>query len=115
MPPGQSSFRRVEYDPGAASPTFVLAAATHNTFFLHEAPDGSIWLSDDHGLRRLTNQGGAPIPQAPLDQGTSQDIRFGDFTFAAGGAIWAVSDQGLRRFDHVDQWPKPRASANAPG
>ena len=68
MPLGQSTFQRIEYDPGAASPTFVLAAATHNTFFLHEAPDGSIWLSDDHGLRRLTNQGGAPIPQAPSRQ-----------------------------------------------
>jgi signal transduction histidine kinase/ligand-binding sensor domain-containing protein len=115
MPLGQSRFQRIEYDPGAASPTFVLAAATHNTFFLHEAPDGSIWLSDDHGLRRLTNQGGAPIPQVPPAKGSSEDIRFGDFTFAPDGSIWAVSDQGLRRFDHVDQWPTPRANSSAPG
>ncbi len=33
MPLGQSRFQRIEYDPGAASPAFVLAAATHNTFF----------------------------------------------------------------------------------
>ena len=61
MPRGQSRFQRMEYDAGATSAAFVLATATHNTF-LHEAPDGSIWLSDDHGLRRVTNTGGAPIP-----------------------------------------------------
>jgi signal transduction histidine kinase/ligand-binding sensor domain-containing protein len=111
---GQPKFESIEYDPGAASAAFLLASATHNTFFLHEAPDGSIWLSDDHGLRRLTDQKGAPIAQAPPAKGPGGSIRFGDFTFA-GDAIWAVSDQGLRRFDHIDQWPVPRVSDTTPG
>ena len=114
MPLGQSKFQSVEYDPGAASAAFVVAAATHNTFFLHEAPDGSIWLSDDHGLRRLTDQKGAPIAQHSSAQDAGGRIRFGDFTFA-GDAIWAVSDQGLRRFDHIDQWPVPRVTDSTPG
>jgi signal transduction histidine kinase/ligand-binding sensor domain-containing protein len=115
MPLGKSRFQRVEYDPGAASPAFVLAAATHNSFFLHEAPDGSIWLSDDRGLRRLTDQHGAPIPQASPAQPISEDFRLGDFTFATDGTIWAVSDKGLRRFDYPEQWPTPRATESAPG
>ncbi|MGC2401940.1 MAG: two-component regulator propeller domain-containing protein, partial [Acidobacteriaceae bacterium] len=115
MPLGQSRFQQVEHERGAASPTFVLAAAIHNTFFLHEAPDGSIWLSDDHGLRRLTNHQGAPVVQALAAQSSAENIRFGDFTFAPDGAIWAVSDQGLCRFDHVDRWPTPRAAAGAAG
>jgi signal transduction histidine kinase/ligand-binding sensor domain-containing protein len=92
MPPGQSRFRAVDFDAGPISAAFVFVTDAHYAF-LHQAPDGSIWLSDDYGLRRVTGKGGG------------QSSRFGDFTFAADGALWAVSDQGLRRFDHVDQWP----------
>jgi signal transduction histidine kinase/ligand-binding sensor domain-containing protein len=115
MPPGESRFQRVEYDPFAASPAFVLAAATHNTFYLHEAPDGSVWLSDDHGLRRLTDSLGAPIlqPAGPIEG--QHHVRFGDFTFAPDGTIWAVSDQGLRRFDHPEKWPTAQATEDSPG
>lgn len=112
LAPGQSRFQRMEYDAGATSAAFVLATATHNTF-LHEAPDGSIWLSDDHGLRRVTNSRG--ILPAPRAKGKEENIQFGDFTFAADGSMWAVSDRGLRRFDHVDQWPTPLATESAPG
>jgi signal transduction histidine kinase/ligand-binding sensor domain-containing protein len=113
LPPGQSMFKRLEYDAGATSGAFVLASATHNTF-LHQAPDGSIWLSDDQGLRRVTNQGGAPVSSAPGNE-RKEPVRFGDFTFTADGSIWTVSDRGLRRFDHVDQWPTPQANASDPG
>jgi signal transduction histidine kinase/ligand-binding sensor domain-containing protein len=114
LAPGQSRFQRIEYDAGASSAAFVLATATHNTF-LHEAPDGSIWLSDDHGLRRVTNKGAARILPAPPARQKKENIQFGDFTFAADGSMWAVSDQGLRRFDHVDQWPTTQATERAPG
>jgi signal transduction histidine kinase/ligand-binding sensor domain-containing protein len=115
MLPGQSKFQRMEYDPFAASPAFVLAAATHNTFFLHEAPDGSIWLSDDHGLRRLTDAYGDPVSQAPATKQTRAPVLFGDFAFAPDGTIWAVSDQGLRRFDHPSLWPTSQATEDSPG
>ena len=113
LPPGQSMFRRMDYDAGATSAAFVLATATHNTF-LQEGPDGSIWLSDDHGLRRLTNPNHTPIPTTPGEK-RSPNVQFGDFTFAADGSLWAVSDKGLRRFDHVEQWPTPQAKESSPG
>lgn len=114
LPRGRSTFQRMEYDAGATSAAFVLATATHNTF-LHEAPDGAIWLSDDHGLRRVTSPRGAPMLQVPQSLGKEENIQFGDFTFASDGSIWAVSDKGLRRFDRVDQWTKPQATESAPG
>src|SRR5580704_10276864 len=82
LAPGQTKFQRIGYDAGPTSAAFALATATHNTF-LHEAPDGSMWLSDDHGLRRVTNKGAAhPLP-APPARGKKENIQFGDFTFAA--------------------------------
>jgi signal transduction histidine kinase/ligand-binding sensor domain-containing protein len=114
LSPGQSKFQRMEYDAGATSAAFVLATATHNTF-LHEAPDGSIWLSDDHGLRRVTNKGDGHTQPAPPAHGKKENIQFGDFHFAADGSMWAVSDKGLRRFDHVDQWTTTQATESSPG
>ena len=113
MSAGQSMFKRMEYDAGTTSAAFVLATATHNTY-LHEAPDGSIWLSDDHGLRRVINPDRTPVPYVPGKE-RKGNVQFGDFTFTADGSIWAVSDKGLRRFDHVDQWPTLQASVSAPG
>ena len=109
---GQAQFQTSEYDAGATSAAFVLATATHNTF-LHEAPDGSIWLSDDHGLRRVTNPAGAAL--SPPGKRNNDGAQFGDFTFSPDGSLWAVSDKGLRRFDHFDRWKTPRASESAPG
>src|SRR5580704_14276585 len=54
LPRGQPKFQRLPYAAGAISAAFVLAAPAHNAF-LHDAPDGAIWLSDDYGLRRVTN------------------------------------------------------------
>jgi signal transduction histidine kinase/ligand-binding sensor domain-containing protein len=107
MAPGQSRFQPVDYDAGPISAAFVFATDAHYAF-LHQAPDGSIWLSDDYGLRRVTNRGGARTPGS-----SGQNIRFGDFAFAADGTLWAVSDRGLQRFDHVDQWPTPQATEAA--
>jgi len=111
---GQSRFQRLPYSAGAISAAFVLAAPTHNAF-LHEAPDGAIWLSDDYGLRRVTNSADAPGVSSLPGKGLKKHIRFGDFTFAADGSVWAASDRGVRRFDHVEQWRKPVAMADSPG
>ena len=111
---GQAMFQRLQYEAGVTSGAFVLATATHNTY-LHEAPDGSIWLSNDYGLRRVTDKSSGRVLPSVADQRRNEDIQLGDFTFTADGAIWAVSDKGLRRFDHADQWPTPQATASAPG
>jgi signal transduction histidine kinase len=111
---GQSKFQLLRYAAGATSAAFVLATRTHNAF-LHEAPDGTIWLSDDYGLRRVTNTAGAPVFSPPPGKRHKESIQFGDFTFAADGSLWAVTDRGVRRFDHVERWQTPLALEDSPG
>ena len=108
LPLGQSKFQRLRYAAGTTSAAFVLAGSRHYAF-LHEAPDGTIWLSDDYGLRRVTNASGAPVVSFLPGKGHKENIHFGDFTFAADGSLWAVTDKGVRRFKHVDQWQTPQA------
>jgi len=114
LPQGQAKFQRLPYAAGAISAAFVLAAPSHNAF-LHEAQDGAIWLSDEYGLRRVTNSAGAPVVTSPLGKGRNENIQFGDFTFAADGSLWAASDRGVRRFDHVERWQTHIAMADSPG
>ena len=82
--------------------------------FLHEAPDGTLWLSDNQGLRRVTPGQGSPAlvtPRRPFEK----TAPFGQFTFAADGSLWAVTQKGVRRFDHPERWPSPVALEAAPG
>jgi signal transduction histidine kinase/ligand-binding sensor domain-containing protein len=110
---GQSRFQSLRYDAGGTSAAFVLVTPTSNAF-LHEAPDGAIWLSDDYGLRKIRNTAGEPVLSSPDSRGRKENIRFGDFTFAADGSLWAVTDQGVRRFDHVETWQTPQAMDDVP-
>jgi signal transduction histidine kinase/ligand-binding sensor domain-containing protein len=86
---GKSKFELSQYVSGPTS----------QPAFLHQGPDGSIWLSDEIGLRRL-NFGPPPIalssPPATLRKVLS---RFGDFAFTPDGSLWAVVDKGVSRFD----------------
>ncbi|MEI9812544.1 MAG: hypothetical protein WDO18_07620 [Acidobacteriota bacterium] len=82
--------------------------------FLNEAPDGTLWLSDDHGLRRVTGKAGAAA-YAPASGNLKKNARFGDFTFSPDGSLWAVTQTGVRRFDHVDRWTSPVVQEIAPG
>jgi len=113
MPQGQSKFQSLRYDAGTTSAAFVLATPTHNTF-LHEAQDGTIWMSDDYGLRRVTNTVGEPVSSSQHGEGHKEDIRFGDFTFTADGSLWAVTDKGVRRFQHLERWQTPEAMEDSP-
>jgi PAS domain S-box-containing protein len=83
--------------------------------FLKQAPDGSIWLSDAGGLRRVT---GYPDPTEPITG--PEKIRkppsgFGNFTFTPNGALWAASGQGVYRFKNVEQYKadEPLSTADA--
>src|SRR5215469_1390126 len=111
LPRGQSKFQRFPYAAGVIAAAFVNAVPTHNAF-LHETPDGAIWLSDSYGLRRVTNSVGAAVASSPP---AKENIQFGDFAFAADGSLWAVSDSGVRRFDHAERWQAPIAMKDAPG
>ena len=83
--------------------------------FLKQAPDGSIWLSDLGGLRRVT---GYPDPTKPIarpDRTRKPHAWFGDFTFTPNGALWAASGRGIYRFKSVEQYKvdEPLSTADA--
>jgi len=83
--------------------------------YRHEAPDGTIWMSDDQGLRRVSAEPGAPAYSPPPGARKRKPAQFGDFTFDRDGSLWAVTANGVRRFDDVAQWPSPIAVETAPG
>ncbi len=104
MPRGQSRF---QLSPKSGTATVAQA-------FLHQAPDGSIWLSDDYGLRRVKDKAGSPALSPPTDK-DARIVKFGDFTFADDGSLWAATGKGIERFDDVAHWQTPRASASPSG
>jgi signal transduction histidine kinase/ligand-binding sensor domain-containing protein len=68
------------------------------TAFLHDGPDGTIWLSDERGLRKLVF-GKSDIPsQSYARKRKSPSLPTGDFGFAPDGSLWAVVGEGVSRF-----------------
>ncbi len=104
LPRGQSKFQVSQAGEGVST----------GYAFLHEAPDGGIWLSDDQGLRRVKSALSAP-PVSPAAQPHKSSVPFGDFTFGSDGTLWAATGKGVQRFDHAGLWPAPVATAGAPG
>jgi signal transduction histidine kinase/ligand-binding sensor domain-containing protein len=103
LPRGQSKFQVSKVGEGLST----------GHAYLHEAPDGAIWLSDNQGLRRVTRKL-SDAASSPLNRYKGY-AQFGDFTFAPDGTLWAVTGKGVQRFDHVEQWPAPVAVDTAPG
>jgi ligand-binding sensor domain-containing protein/two-component sensor histidine kinase len=66
--------------------------------YLHEGPEGSVWLSDAQGLRRVSGPG---VEAKPASKGA----RFGNFTFDRDGTLWAASGKGFARFLNVSGLP----------
>ena len=91
--PGASMFETSNYGSGPSS----------GYAYLHEAPDGDLWMSDDQGLRRVVGKPGKPAYAGSRDP---TGPPFGDFTFAPNGALWAITDDGVERFDHPQVWPQ---------
>jgi signal transduction histidine kinase/ligand-binding sensor domain-containing protein len=102
LPHGQSRFQNSKVGAGLSS----------GFAYLHEAPDGGIWLSDDQGLRRVTTKLGASPAFSPKVV-SAPPARFGDFAFAPDGSLWAVTSNGVERFDHAEQWLTPVAAQAA--
>jgi signal transduction histidine kinase/ligand-binding sensor domain-containing protein len=92
LPRGESKFRVNSYGEGPST----------SYAFLHEAPDGGIWLSDDQGLRRVEGQPGLPALAEPGGKPAGRKSQFGDFTFAPNGSLWAVIANGVERFDLLE-------------
>lgn len=76
---------------------------TSKAAFLHEGPEGQIWLSDESGLRRLDLR----RPQTPITRtptiGRRLSSRFGDFDFGRDGSLWVVMNTGVSKFND-DKW-----------
>ncbi len=100
LPDGESTFQSMPYKK-----TPVVGRV-----FIHEAPDGSIGLSDDLGLRRVAGGEGNSIPPYPLNSPPGQGLRFGDFTFEPDGTLWAATADGVERFELVDRWTTAQAN-----
>jgi signal transduction histidine kinase/ligand-binding sensor domain-containing protein len=90
LPQGQTKFQASKVE---AWPSTGFA-------YLHEAPDGGIWISDNKGLRCVTDKLSASAKPALRSFGNH--ARYGDFAFAPDGSLWAVTDKGVQRFDQGD-------------
>jgi signal transduction histidine kinase/ligand-binding sensor domain-containing protein len=102
---GHARFQINEYGEGVST----------SYAFLHEAPDGTIWLSDDQGLRRVSNGPGAKAFSGPRRKECASSCQFGDFAFAPDGSLWAVNEKGVERFEDVAKWPSPAVRPGARG
>ena len=87
LPKGQTVFQPTGYTTGPSS----------SMAFLHEAPDGTIWVSDALGLYPFKKPGAPPLPPPPgkVDPGSSP---FHDFTFDPDGSLWAIGSRSVHRF-----------------
>jgi PAS domain S-box-containing protein len=83
--------------------------------FLKQAPDGSIWLSDLGGLRRVTGYADPTKPNAGPGRIGKPHSWFGNFTFAPNGSLWAASGLGVFRFKDVEQYKMDEPLSTADG
>jgi signal transduction histidine kinase/ligand-binding sensor domain-containing protein len=65
--------------------------------YLHEGPDGSMWLSDAQGLRRVSGDSSDYRRTSGTIGKLSKHSRFGNFTFDRDGTLWAASGKGIER------------------
>jgi signal transduction histidine kinase/ligand-binding sensor domain-containing protein len=105
LPRGEKKFHSTAYGDGV----------TTSYAFIRQAPDGSIWLSDDQGLRRVTGNAGAPANSLSPGKGNKERNRFGDFTFASDGSLWTAASTGVELFGHPEQWNASGAEQTTPG
>jgi signal transduction histidine kinase/ligand-binding sensor domain-containing protein len=73
--------------------------------YLHEGPDGSIWLSDKQGLRRVSENANPSEPAPNNAARQSKYPQFGNFTFDGNGTLWAASSKGIERIPNVSGLP----------
>lgn len=82
------------------------APESRDFVFLHEAPDGSIWVADDFGLSRITNPKGAVLRQTKLSAAARDHTQFGNFAFSRDGSLWAGSKFGVSHVEHSAGSPR---------
>lgn len=94
LPHGDSRFQVSPYGKGPVG----------DFAYLHEGPNGSMWLSDALGLRRVSGSGATSRTPAG---GASKfgGARFGNFTFDRDGTLWAAGSDGIQRIEGADKLP----------
>ena len=96
MQSGAILFRRAGESVFRIAPAELGRAGEYSYF--HEAPDGSVWLSDGAGLRRISDTNGTLLANLSRDKRVNAGtIR--DFAFSPDGALWAASNNGIELFD----------------
>lgn len=73
--------------------------------YLHEGPNGSMWLSDELGLRRVSGNSPAANMSSQLPSHLTRRPRFGNFTFDGNGTLWAASSNGILRIPEAEKTP----------
>ena len=73
--------------------------------YLHDGPNGSVWLSDELGLRRVSGSGIPATPVSSHPHKVSKQPRFGNFTFDGAGTLWAASSRGIQRISNASELP----------
>jgi signal transduction histidine kinase/ligand-binding sensor domain-containing protein len=95
LPRGDTRFKRSPSGDGAVG----------GFAYLHEGPNGSIWLSDEQGLRRVS-ENGIPSKAAFSSAATlSKHPRFENFTFDGNRTLWAATSKGIQRIPNVSELP----------
>jgi signal transduction histidine kinase/ligand-binding sensor domain-containing protein len=79
-------------------------APTLDYVFMHEAPNGAIWLADDTGLHHIRNAVELPAAEGS-DKLSVHKNEFGNFAFDKDGVLWAGTTKGIARFQNVRDWP----------
>jgi signal transduction histidine kinase len=74
----------------------ISTAPSADEAYLHQGPLDSVWLSDDDGLREISNGSGAFLPTKSTLNTRRSSAPFGDFAFAGDGSLWTSSSRGIR-------------------
>jgi signal transduction histidine kinase/ligand-binding sensor domain-containing protein len=87
------------------------AGSTNDWAFLHQAPNGSIWLSDDHGLRRVKDEAQSPVIASPLTIMAREHNQPRNFTFDSDGTLWVATVRGVEWLEKPERWQTASATA----
>jgi signal transduction histidine kinase/ligand-binding sensor domain-containing protein len=95
LPRGDSRFKLSPYGDGPVG----------DFAYLHAGPNGSVWLSDERGLRRVSENSIPSTPRARSGFKLSKHSRFGNFIFDGNGTLWASYGNGIQRISNASDVP----------